>query len=84
MAPLQHHFELAGWAETTIVVRFWLVAGMFVALGLAIFYVGLRPRRTAWPAAARRRFWWVLHYPHSLAGSAAPTSNGARRLAKLV
>jgi phospho-N-acetylmuramoyl-pentapeptide-transferase len=40
MAPLQHHFELAGWAETTIVVRFWLVAGMFVALGLAIFYVG--------------------------------------------
>ena len=38
MAPLQHHFELAGWAETTIVVRFWLVAGMFVALGLGIFY----------------------------------------------
>jgi phospho-N-acetylmuramoyl-pentapeptide-transferase len=41
MAPLQHHFELAGWAETTIVVRFWLIAGMLVALGLAIFYVGL-------------------------------------------
>ena len=40
MAPLQHHFELAGWAETTIVVRFWLIAGMFVALGLGIFYVG--------------------------------------------
>jgi phospho-N-acetylmuramoyl-pentapeptide-transferase len=40
MAPLQHHFELAGWAETTIVVRFWLVAGMFVALGLGIFYGG--------------------------------------------
>jgi phospho-N-acetylmuramoyl-pentapeptide-transferase len=45
MAPLQHHFELAGWAETTIVVRFWLIAGMMVALGLAIFYVGL-PART--------------------------------------
>jgi phospho-N-acetylmuramoyl-pentapeptide-transferase len=44
MAPLQHHFELAGWAETTIVVRFWLVAGMFVALGLGIFYVGWFPR----------------------------------------
>jgi phospho-N-acetylmuramoyl-pentapeptide-transferase len=29
MAPLQHHFELAGWAEATIVVRFWLIAGMF-------------------------------------------------------
>jgi phospho-N-acetylmuramoyl-pentapeptide-transferase len=40
MAPLQHHFELAGWAETTIVVRFWLIAGMFVALGLGIFYGG--------------------------------------------
>jgi len=38
MAPLQHHFELAGWAETTIVVRFWLIAGTFVALGLWIFY----------------------------------------------
>jgi phospho-N-acetylmuramoyl-pentapeptide-transferase len=40
MAPLQHHFELKGWAETTIVVRFWLIAGMLVAFGLAIFYVG--------------------------------------------
>jgi phospho-N-acetylmuramoyl-pentapeptide-transferase len=40
MAPLQHHFELAGWAETTIVVRFWIVAGICVALGLGIFYVG--------------------------------------------
>jgi phospho-N-acetylmuramoyl-pentapeptide-transferase len=40
MAPLQHHFEQVGWAETTIVVRFWLIAGMFVALGLGIFYVG--------------------------------------------
>jgi phospho-N-acetylmuramoyl-pentapeptide-transferase len=45
MAPLQHHFELAGWAETTIVVRFWLIAGMFVALGLGIFYVGWFPNR---------------------------------------
>jgi phospho-N-acetylmuramoyl-pentapeptide-transferase len=39
MAPLQHHFELLGWAETTIVIRFWLISGMFVALGLGIFYV---------------------------------------------
>jgi phospho-N-acetylmuramoyl-pentapeptide-transferase len=44
MAPLQHHFELVGWAETTIVVRFWLIAGMFVALGLGIFYVGWFPK----------------------------------------
>jgi len=34
MTPLQHHFELLGWAETTIVIRFWLIAGMFVAAGL--------------------------------------------------
>jgi phospho-N-acetylmuramoyl-pentapeptide-transferase len=40
MAPLQHHFELAGWSETTIVVRFWMIAGMFVVLGLWIFARG--------------------------------------------
>jgi phospho-N-acetylmuramoyl-pentapeptide-transferase len=40
MSPLHNHFDLAGWAETTIVVRFWLIAGMFVALGLGIFYGG--------------------------------------------
>jgi phospho-N-acetylmuramoyl-pentapeptide-transferase len=38
MAPLQHHFELVGWAEVTIVIRFWIIAGLFVALGLGIFY----------------------------------------------
>jgi phospho-N-acetylmuramoyl-pentapeptide-transferase len=43
IAPLQHHFEQVGWAETTIVVRFWLIAAMFVALGLGIFYVGWFP-----------------------------------------
>ena len=43
MAPLQHHFELLGWAETTIVVRFWMIAGLFIALGLGIFYVAWLP-----------------------------------------
>ena len=38
MAPLQHHFELLGWQEVTIVIRFWIIAGLFVALGLGIFY----------------------------------------------
>jgi phospho-N-acetylmuramoyl-pentapeptide-transferase len=38
MAPLQHHFELKGWAEVTIVVRFWIVGGLSAALGLGIFY----------------------------------------------
>jgi phospho-N-acetylmuramoyl-pentapeptide-transferase len=43
MAPLQHHFELAGWAETTIVVRFWMIAGLFIALGLGVFYLEWLP-----------------------------------------
>jgi phospho-N-acetylmuramoyl-pentapeptide-transferase len=43
MAPLQHHFELIGWAETTIVIRFWLICGLFIALGLGIFYVEWLP-----------------------------------------
>lgn len=38
MAPLHHHFELKGWGEVTIVIRFWLIAGLCVALGLALFY----------------------------------------------
>lgn len=38
MAPLQHHFELLGWAEVTIVIRFWIVACLFCGMGLAIFY----------------------------------------------
>ncbi len=38
MAPLHHHFELMGWGEVTIVVRFWVIAALFVAGGLAIFY----------------------------------------------
>ncbi len=44
MAPLQHHFELLGWAETTIVVRFWLICGLFIALGLGVFYVEWMPK----------------------------------------
>jgi phospho-N-acetylmuramoyl-pentapeptide-transferase len=43
MAPLQHHFELMGWAETTIVIRFWMIAGLCIALGLGIFYVEWLP-----------------------------------------
>jgi phospho-N-acetylmuramoyl-pentapeptide-transferase len=38
MAPLQHHFELLGWAEITIVVRFWILSGLFVMTGLGAFY----------------------------------------------
>lgn len=38
MAPLQHHFELKGWDEVTVVVRFWIIGALSVGLGLAIFY----------------------------------------------
>ncbi len=38
MAPIHHHFELLGWPETTVIVRFWILGGLFTALGLGIFY----------------------------------------------
>jgi phospho-N-acetylmuramoyl-pentapeptide-transferase len=38
MAPLHHHFELSGWPETTVIIRLWIVAGLFTALALGIYY----------------------------------------------
>ncbi|GAA4058093.1 MULTISPECIES: phospho-N-acetylmuramoyl-pentapeptide-transferase [Agromyces] len=38
MSPIHHHFELKGWAEVTIVVRFWIIGGLFVAAGVGAFY----------------------------------------------
>jgi phospho-N-acetylmuramoyl-pentapeptide-transferase len=38
MAPIHHHFELGGWPETTVIVRFWILAGLFTALGLGFYY----------------------------------------------
>jgi phospho-N-acetylmuramoyl-pentapeptide-transferase len=38
MTPIHHHFELAGWPETTIIVRFWILGALMVALGLGMFY----------------------------------------------
>jgi phospho-N-acetylmuramoyl-pentapeptide-transferase len=38
MAPIHHHFELLGWPETTVIIRFWILAGLFTAGGLGIFY----------------------------------------------
>ena len=35
MAPLHHHFELSGWKETKVVVRFWIIAVIFAMIGLA-------------------------------------------------
>lgn len=38
MAPLHHHFELMGWGQVTVVLRFWIIAGLCVAMGLGLFY----------------------------------------------
>jgi phospho-N-acetylmuramoyl-pentapeptide-transferase len=38
IAPIHHHFELLGWQETTIIVRFWIVAAIGISVGLGLFY----------------------------------------------
>jgi phospho-N-acetylmuramoyl-pentapeptide-transferase len=35
MSPLHHHFELSGWKENTVIVRFWILSAIFALLGLA-------------------------------------------------
>ncbi|AYF99208.1 phospho-N-acetylmuramoyl-pentapeptide-transferase [Protaetiibacter intestinalis] len=39
MSPLHHHFELKGWAEITVVVRFWIIGALFVAAAVGVFYL---------------------------------------------
>jgi phospho-N-acetylmuramoyl-pentapeptide-transferase len=38
IAPIHHHFELVGWAEITIVIRFWIIAGICILAGMGLFY----------------------------------------------
>ncbi|HMQ64850.1 MAG TPA: phospho-N-acetylmuramoyl-pentapeptide-transferase [Arachnia sp.] len=38
MSPIHHHFELKGWEEVTVVIRFWIICGLCVALGMGVFY----------------------------------------------
>lgn len=38
MAPLHHHFEKSGWSETKVVVRFWIISGVFAACGFALYF----------------------------------------------
>ncbi|MCL2881486.1 MAG: phospho-N-acetylmuramoyl-pentapeptide-transferase [Coriobacteriia bacterium] len=42
MAPIHHHFEMLGWSETKVMIRFWIIAGSFVALGFVIFFFQLK------------------------------------------
>jgi phospho-N-acetylmuramoyl-pentapeptide-transferase len=37
MSPIHHHFELVGWPETTVIIRFWIIQGICVATALAVF-----------------------------------------------
>jgi phospho-N-acetylmuramoyl-pentapeptide-transferase len=39
MSPLHHHFELVGWKENTVIVRFWILSAVFALLGLATLKV---------------------------------------------
>src|SRR5207237_5506686 len=38
MAPVHHHFELAGWPETTVIVRFWMISAACTAVGIGLYY----------------------------------------------
>jgi phospho-N-acetylmuramoyl-pentapeptide-transferase len=38
MAPIHHHYELADWPETTVIIRFWILAGLSTSMGLGLYY----------------------------------------------
>jgi phospho-N-acetylmuramoyl-pentapeptide-transferase len=42
MAPVHHHFELKGWSETKIILRFWIVASAFGAIGFTVYQLSIR------------------------------------------
>lgn len=39
MTPIHHHFELKGWSETKIIVRFWIISALLAAAGLTLYYL---------------------------------------------
>jgi phospho-N-acetylmuramoyl-pentapeptide-transferase len=43
MAPIHHHFELMGWSETKIILRFWIVASISAAVGFTIYQASITP-----------------------------------------
>ena len=46
MAPIHHHFELKGWSETKIIVRFWIIAAFLAAIGFTLYFLGsYKPNR---------------------------------------
>ena len=60
MAPIHHHFELVGWPETTVIVRFWILASLCTAVAIGLFYAdflqsGCRGASLGGPDRRRRR-----------------------------
>jgi len=51
MAPIHHHFEQKGWPETTVIIRFWLIAGALTAATLGVFYYDYLVRCPGTPGA---------------------------------
>jgi len=39
MAPIHHHFEMQGWSETQIMMRFWIISGIFAGIGFGIYFM---------------------------------------------
>jgi len=39
MAPIHHHFEMKGWSETKVMVRFWIVTGVLAGAGFALWFI---------------------------------------------
>ena len=44
LSPIHHHFEMAGWPETTVIIRFWIISGLFVSISVALFVVDFTRR----------------------------------------
>jgi len=42
MAPIHHHFEMRGWSETKIILRFWIIAIVCAAIGLTLYRASIR------------------------------------------
>jgi phospho-N-acetylmuramoyl-pentapeptide-transferase len=42
MTPIHHHFELQGWSETKIILRFWIVAAAFAAIGFTVYQLSIK------------------------------------------
>ena len=52
MAPIHHHYELRGWPETTVMVRFWIISGLCTALALGMFYADFTNTPVPFPRCA--------------------------------